>query len=408
MAIDLTTPTPLADAVAHISAKTPVGSILRTNEWAQMPLGLRQRAQFSAGVESMRVLSNIQAKLLQSVSLARMQLGGGKEGAFMDRTKFVGDLHQIAMSEGLYPRNGGQGGLRDITSVPRLQMIYDIQVGQAQGFAGWKADMDPDMLDAYPAQELIRIADRKKKRIWQARWANAGGPHLPGNRMAALKTDPVWIGISRFECPWPAFDFNSGMGLRDISRAEAEKMGLLQPGERVTPNDEDFNAGLEASVRGMDPRTIESLKSLFGDQVQVLDNNTVTWRGNVIGDLFEKAVADKGYKAEISLGTATPRAIASTAELDLTGYELKMSADDIRHAMKAHGPGNETEADQTPVTKLDFEMVPEIWRNPDAVSVKGRSVQFSKALVGDVYVGEAIRSPKKPVLQVKTVWRKVK
>ena len=42
--------------------------------------------------------------------------------------------------------------------------------------------------------------------------------------MVALKEDPVWTRISRFGQPWPPFDFNSGMGVEDVSHDELRRV----------------------------------------------------------------------------------------------------------------------------------------------------------------------------------------
>jgi hypothetical protein len=71
MPFDYSNPSPLRDAVAQLAAKTPIGSILRTSEWGQMPLALQQRGQFSAGVESVRVMQRIQGGLIDAITNAR-------------------------------------------------------------------------------------------------------------------------------------------------------------------------------------------------------------------------------------------------------------------------------------------------------------------------------------------------
>jgi len=64
------------------------------------------------------------------------------------------------------------------------------------------------------------------KRAWQMRWAQNGGRLFAG-RMIARKDDPIWTKISTFGVPYPSFDFNSGMGVRDISRREAIRLGVI-------------------------------------------------------------------------------------------------------------------------------------------------------------------------------------
>ncbi|MBR0198127.1 MAG: hypothetical protein IJQ34_08330, partial [Kiritimatiellae bacterium] len=66
---------------------------------------------------------------------------------------------------------------------------------------------------------------------WPKRWQKAGGKIFPGGRMIALKDDPVWVKLSVFDNPFPPFDWGSGMGLEDIGRKEAVKLGLIDDKE---------------------------------------------------------------------------------------------------------------------------------------------------------------------------------
>lgn len=268
-------------ALKRIQDKVPVLSVLKSAQWRDMPLALRERGQFSAGVTSAKVMVGVQDRLLQIARQEKEKLANGKE-AFMDRRNFVSQIREIGIREGLTPADEAKrGGLQDITSIPRLAMIHDIQTQQAEGFVRWKSDQDEDVLDEFPAQELVRIEDRKEPRDWVKRWTAAGGELVDG-RMIALKTDPIWQRISVFGTPYPPFDFNSGMGLRDIDREEAEALGLIQPGERLQPSDVDFNDELQASIADItrDPDTrsawTAALEEYFGDQITI-DGDRIKW-----------------------------------------------------------------------------------------------------------------------------------
>jgi hypothetical protein len=138
--------------------------------------------------------------------------------------------------------------------------------------------MQPAILDAYPAYELVRIENRKEPRNWTWRWVAAGGKLVGNDRMIALKTDPIWTAISAFGTPWPPFDFGSGMGLDDVSRRDAEDFGLLGPGEEIQPVDEDFNEALFASTQDLSPDTLNALRTIFGDRIS-FDGDTISWTG---------------------------------------------------------------------------------------------------------------------------------
>lgn len=270
---------PLTEAVAKISAKTPVGSVLRSAEWAEVPLALRERAQFSAGVESARVLQAIQERMEGLIKLQREQLASGDTATF-DRSSFIDAIRAIARDEGLTPEDPAKRGtIQDITSVPRLGMIFDMQQAQAQEYARWKMDQTEGALLLYPAQEFVRIEPRRVPRQnWPERWAAAGGRFFEG-RMIALKTDPVWEKLSRFGTPWPPFDFNSGMGIEDVDRDEAVRLGVMAADQGVEPIVKDFNERLEASAEGLSQELRDVLKTHFGDQIAV-EGDRIAWQSN--------------------------------------------------------------------------------------------------------------------------------
>ncbi len=168
---------PVAEALLHLSEKTPVGSTLRSAQWAQVPRALRNRAQLSAGVESARVLNRIQTGLTNLLGHI------GEDGVIPDRSGLIRDITRLAAQEGLTPSDPKlKGTIQDITSERRAELIYTMQTGQAYGFANWKAGQDEDALDATPAQELVRIRDADVPRDWLTRWRGppAGGPSTAG------------------------------------------------------------------------------------------------------------------------------------------------------------------------------------------------------------------------------------
>ena len=288
---------PLKDAVEKISAKTPVGSLLRTADWERVPLALRERAQFSAGVESVRVLQTIQDRIQGQIQQQREQLGGGKEATF-DRSSFIDALREIAIDEGLTPADPDKRGtIEDITSVPRLGLIYDTQIAQAQGYARWKLDQSEGALLLWPAQEFTRVEDRAEPRTdWPKRFAEAAQAvgddgalrvQRETGRMIGLKNSPLWAALSRFGTPWPPFDFGSGMGFEDIDREEAVALGLLGEKEIIEGAEKDFNDGLQASAKGLSPELLDKLKEQFGKQIRV-EGDSIWWRGDRKGKALVK------------------------------------------------------------------------------------------------------------------------
>ena len=137
--------------------------------------------------------------------------------------------------------------MTDIASRRRLSLIYKMKYDEAREYAKYTRGQDSDALYMFPAQEFLRVEPRRVPRTdWQTRWRAAGGK-LYGGRMVALKSSDVWRNLSRFDRPYPPFDFGSGMGVEDIDRDEDIELGLLPKDE---PVDEipDFDDALETEV----------------------------------------------------------------------------------------------------------------------------------------------------------------
>lgn len=401
---------PNRDMVEKVLAKTPVASPLRSAEWADVPLALRERAQFSAGVESVRILAEIQSKIEAAVKQAH-------DGTFMNKDRFIAEMRDVARGEGFpVSEQGGYGALTDITSVKRLGLIWEMQNQQAAGFAQWKAGQDPDVLDAYPAQELIRVESRNVPRDWQERWKAAGGKLSEGGRMIALKTDGIWQRLSAFGTPWPPFDWGSGMGLMDVSREEAEQFGVLAPGKPVEPSEAQFNDDLQASVKDWRPDQVSTLKLAFGDQVAERDEK-LQWQGNLIGDLvrdvqdfvIDRPFDNRAFKGRrVDFGAATSRVINLAAEsMDLEGMRMILRPDDVVKILRSHGEeGTESPRGQRPIRKLDLETLPHVWRDPDSIEAgkKNRSLLFRKHILGQIFTVEWQMDANARVMYPNTMW----
>lgn len=300
---------PLADAVERLSKKTPIGSVLKSADWQQVPLMLRERAQFSAGVTSARVLQAIQDRLSGQVQQLRENVGEGKT-AIYDRSSFIDSIREIARDEGLTPQEPEKrGGLQDITSIPRLGMVYDMQNAMASGYATWKLDQNEGALALWPAYRFGPSTARVPRTTWLARWAEAGASvgwkGALQKEMVALKTSPIWAALSRFGTPWPPFDYGSTRELEDVEREEAIELGLIGPDDVPSGGEESFNRNLQASVEGLDPKMQGYLEKYFGDRVEIADG-VARWSGES---------AEPGTSnVEPGTGAETPSATPQTPE----------------------------------------------------------------------------------------------
>jgi hypothetical protein len=274
--LDLTQPHPLTSIVESVEAKTPLGSAMRTAEWERMPAGLRDAAFFSASVESTRFLQRAQDGIAEIIAKTKGINERGESYFKTDRASLLADLRRYGEDLRIPRPDGRENGKileKDITdplSIARLRLIINTQMEMAYGKADWLTGMDPDLLEAFPAWELVRISPRMVPRDWPARWKAAGGKLSEGGRMIALKTDGMWKRLSRFANPYPPFDFNSGMGVEDVDRAEAEDLGLIAADDVLTPNVQAHEEALRASLRGIQPALVEKLKGQLGPRAQIL------------------------------------------------------------------------------------------------------------------------------------------
>lgn len=255
---------PLQDAVEQMAARTVVGSPMASREWELLPAEVRLRSMFSARVEHERTLSEMQARITDALA------GRKRDGVTMDKGRFVEEMRKMVRATG-YKRPEGthRKSVQNLKSRARLELIWEINVAQARGYAKWLADMTPEGLENEPCQELVRVQARMEPRDWQTVWRNAGGEFYDG-RMIAKKTDPIWVAISRFGVPWAPFDWGSGMGLAGIDIDEAEALGAVSPEDPpLIAAAVPFNAAHSASAANIPEAGLEALRSQFGDAIKL-------------------------------------------------------------------------------------------------------------------------------------------
>lgn len=142
------------------------------------------------------------------------------------------------------------GTIKDLSSDPRINLVVKTNRDVSQG-AGWFIQSQAQaVLDAFPAQELVRIEARKEPRNWNANWRLAAS--ISGDtdalrvlettgRMIARKDSPIWLALGELDGglgnPFPPFAFGSGMGVRDIGYSMAVQLQLVKPGEKIEPQE---------------------------------------------------------------------------------------------------------------------------------------------------------------------------
>ena len=227
-------------AVEKFEARRATPSSMTSAEWARVAPAIREKCFFSARVNDAETLGKMRELIGKAVDTAKRN----PNEALVSQEKFISEMKSYLRGRG-YAVDGT--ALTDIASRRRLSLIYKMNYDEAREYAKYTRGQDSDALYMFPAQEFLRVEPRRVPRTdWQTRWRAAGGK-LYGGRMVALKSSDVWKNLSRFDRPYPPFDFGSGMGVEDIDRDEAIELGLLPKDE---PVDEipDFDDALETEV----------------------------------------------------------------------------------------------------------------------------------------------------------------
>ncbi len=248
-------PMEFRDAVEWARRRGVLPTSLSSRELESIPAEIRRASFLSARITEAGLLQDFQDQLAQ---LARGISDGPGQG--LDQATVRLRLKELIARSSYQPGAGAEGGIQDLRSDARLNLIIETQTRMAQGYGQWTRTNSDGARLAFPAQELFRQFMRRvprgsevrqgqvvevNPRYWEDRWRAAGGEIYDG-RMIALKDSEVWSKISRFGTPWPPFDFNSGMGVRNIGRRECVRLGLIQPEQRVSDPRQEF--GLDDSV----------------------------------------------------------------------------------------------------------------------------------------------------------------
>ncbi|HYE30538.1 MAG TPA: hypothetical protein VEH27_03855 [Methylomirabilota bacterium] len=271
----LTKPMPFKEAVASREVKRLMPTTLKARELLKLAPEIRERAVFSARVTNAQFLTRVQEEITKLVT--GVSPGPGQ---YTNPTTIRAGLKQLLEQLDYKPEEGKEGTIEDLSSDRRLDLITEMNERDARGYGYWKQGQDAALINEWPAQEFLRVYAREQERLdWPQRWVAAGGK-VYGGRMIARKDDPVWVRLSVFGKPYPPFDFGSGMGVQDIDREEAIRLGVIEPDAQIVTQDRGFNEEVSASFASADPEMRaaieESMEGAFAFQGDVL-----TWAGGV-------------------------------------------------------------------------------------------------------------------------------
>ncbi|HBR95711.1 MAG TPA: hypothetical protein DEA90_16260 [Opitutae bacterium] len=322
----LTAARPFQEALESRQAKSILPTTLRTRDLSRLSPAVRERAMFSAAVTDVRFLDDAHGlvdDLLKGdtdLATARLNLDTYLKGVGYQGDTFSGDL-------------------TDLRSLARKNVLLETNLGLSLGYGQWKQGQNPVTLNMWPAQELIRVENRREPRTdWEERFLAAGGTKWNG-RLIALINSPVWSTLSRFGYPYPPFDFNSGKGVRAVSRADAVSAGLIQDDEDLIPEtrglDEEARIPLtlrSAKLRQAISEQLAGIAEFQGDDlVKLAPNFSQTAESLGLPKIAAVRAAKPEQRTREQAANAIERLQAGIDITDATGTPVRLDSETMSH-----------------------------------------------------------------------------
>jgi hypothetical protein len=250
----------LTDIINSLTGKGVTPSWFRSREWATVDPAIRNRSFFSATISSAKVLNKMRSMLLDWQEGATEQTPGGIAYKEVGLAKFRERAAEFLIQEGLAKEDDyADQSIKNVISNARLQLIYNTNLEQAATFAAWQAQIrDPYEINRKPA---ARFSRRSGAIIQRPRHTAAEGDVRRYDDFAYW-TFQNGNDIGGFDVPWGPYGFNSYMVQEPVSRAEAERLGLVQKGEVIPVPDvtrygvslgSQFNHGVDATLDDVTP-----------------------------------------------------------------------------------------------------------------------------------------------------------
>lgn len=339
----------MSDAWAALEGKVSVPSELRTTEWQRVPQWIRERQFYMAGVHRAEILEEF-----------RSMVAGQAAGKVGEDTA-IKNIQQFLDGVGYQPEPGQEGTIKDLRSVRRILVSLRTNQRLLQGYGQKMKGLDPAVLRAYPAWELIRSGSAKVPRNWLKRFTDVGGEPING-RIIALKTDLVWAELGdpgnfkdAIGVDYPPLAWGSHMRWKGVPFKECKELGILDgwtpPDSRpplVSPNeslqmkprvkDPEIRAALDKHLEGLAEWRDEAL--VFTDPngtrpIAPVDLAEL-WKKNFPPqiELFQKAALDEWLAAPEAFDrkpspSSTPGRLDAFDDLLRLFNRLTPMADDV-------------------------------------------------------------------------------
>ena len=320
----------LTDIINALTGKGVTPSWFRSREWATVDPAIRNRSFFSATISSAKVLNKMRSMLLDWQEGATEQTPGGIAYKEVGLAKFRERAAEFLIQEGLAKEDDyADQSIKNVISNARLQLIYNTNLEQAATFAEWQARMrDPEALNRKPAARFFR---RSGAIIQRPRHTAAEGDVRRYDDFAYW-TFQNGNDIGGFDVPWGPYGFNSYMVQEPVSRAEAERLGLVQKGEVIPVPDvtrygvslgSQFNHGVDATLDDVTPEIRAKAQRAI---VARLGPGAIGSDGKPTLDALKQARAAIGrpfVPVPVPVARPVPVPVVSTRSFEIIAKELE-------------------------------------------------------------------------------------
>jgi hypothetical protein len=254
---------PFRDAMAELARKRLMPTSLSSAELRVLGRSVTSQSFFSARTLIEDLLASYKSKVAAMIEPKQIERDGKPVTVGLDQATARLQIKQLLAAMGYQPEAGKAGTIEDLSSEGRINLVLETNRRLAQSGGRLVQANEPEVIEAWPAWEFMRVEDRNEPRNWPVRWRNAaetaGDERSLGvlgktGRMVALKASKLWdalgdgaggyedtLGDGRLD----PVAFRTGMGREDVSRDEAVELGLIGEGDEA-------------------PRMVLDLGNLFG------------------------------------------------------------------------------------------------------------------------------------------------
>jgi len=276
----------VTNALRQWESRKVMPTALSSAELRGLGREVRERAVFSARCTNAEFLNRLQ-EVVDDLLSGKINMATAR-WELMKQLKVLGydpavgfPDDQLEAGDNVPPAEAGS--LRDLGSEQRLNLMLETNRRMAANYGRMIEGNKPWARQAYPAWELVRIFPRKIMRGtmqsespgWEERWSDAGtAVNWEGaleDPMMARKDSPIWMALGAgtggyddaLDNPYPPYAFNSGMGWREVKRAEWEELSPQDAGTVPEPMEAQLTPGQKEVVAAFDrlsPKLQEELR----------------------------------------------------------------------------------------------------------------------------------------------------